>query len=182
MATPGERSIVEILAEWHPPFDQKWKRWIREAYVQYTSENAEDRVTGARSFTVILGDSYAPELCVLVALYGLKLANTEKACRGFESAITIVACDLGIVRPKKDVAPGAGIPAVDFGNREKWLINQPAWELWRDHMLEDFGGDRQLASDFSVRLACARAGILVGEEPTFGALCNPAVWRLTEAV
>jgi hypothetical protein len=182
MTTLGERSIREVVEEWRPRYNDKWKRWIRESYGRYRSNADEDRLCGAKDFATILGDSGAPELCVLVALYGLRFAKAEKDRNSLESHIRIITCSLGIERHKESFRTGEGVPCVDFANREKWLIDRQAWEHWRNHKLQDFENDRQVASDCSVRLACIHAGLLFGEVAlTFESLCDPSLWRTCEA-
>jgi hypothetical protein len=178
MTSPGERSIREIIEQWHPTYNDKWKRWIRESYGRYTGDKDQDRLQGAKDFAIILGDSGVPELCVLVALHGLSLAKTEKDKNSLATHIRIVNCGLGIERHKDNFPPGEGIPSLDFANRDKWLVNRQAWEQWRDHKLQDFAHDRQAAADCAVRLTCIHAGVLFGEAKlTFESLREPSLWQ-----
>ena len=182
MKTPGERSIREVVQEWRPRFNDKWRRWIRESYTRYTSTEATEHFEGIRDFAVILGDSYAPELCALVALHGVRLAKTEKERNSLESHIRIITNGLGIEQYKTVVPRNEGIPAIDFADRSKWLINYDAWRHWRDQKLEEFGGDRQVAAEFSVRLACIHAGLFTGQtELTFESVCDASLWQMAQA-
>lgn len=180
MTAWGQRTVPEIVATWRPNYNEKWRAWIRESYDRYASTDDEARVAGVRDFAIIFGDSGAPELCVLVALFGLRLVETESSRNGFESHIRIVNQGLGIEQ-HANPPPGLGIPPEDYSNRSKWLIDRPAWIRWREHKLQDFNGDRQAAAEASVRLACIHAGILAGDvELTFESLCDPRHWLPTK--
>jgi hypothetical protein len=180
MTAWGQRSIHEVVTEWHPAYDDKWKRWIRESYARYTSDDDALHLRGVKDFATILGDSGAPELCVLVALHGLRVAKTEQERNHVESHIRIVTVRLGMEQYKENIPPEYGVPPADYANREKWFLDRPAWERWKEHKLQDFAGDRKSASETSVRLACIHAGVLTGNLGlTFESLCDPLLWHLT---
>lgn len=180
MTTWAQRSVPEIVTSWQPKYDEKWRNWIRESYGRYASTDEAKHRHGVRDFAIIAGDSRAPELCTLIALYGLTLMNTEAERRAFDSHIRIITVGMGIehhINPP----PGLGVPAGDYHEREKWHLDRPAWVAWREHKLQDFGGDRKSAAEASVRLACIHAGVLVGDaELNFESLCDPLLWRLSQ--
>jgi len=179
MTTWAQRSVPEIVTSWQPKYDEKWRAWIRESYGRYASSDGAIHLHGLEDFAIIAGDSGAPELCVLIALYGLTLTKTENERRAFDSHIRIVTVGIGIehhVNPP----PGLGVPPGDYHEREKWHLDRPAWLAWREHKLQDFGGDRKSAADVSVRLACIHAGVFTSDvELTFETLCDPSHWHLT---
>ena len=181
MATLGLQSLQHVLREWSPSFDDHWKSWIRDSYAKYRSNEAQEHLEGVRQFAIILGDSGAPELCILVALYGVTLEVTEKNRDSLETHIRIITFGLGIERHRDGFTVSEGAPVKDFGDRSKWLIDRTAWERLRDDLLARFGGDRRRASDFSVRMACYNAGVISSNEgATFESLNEPDQWKITE--
>ncbi len=178
----GMRSVRDVVVEWHPAYDDKWRNWIRESHARYISNDEAVHFRGLNDFAIVLGDSGAPELCALVALYGQQLAKTEQDLNYIRSHIRIITVGLGIELHKDNPSQGYGVPPVDYGNCEKWLLDRPAWVRWREHKLQDFGGDRQSAAEASIRLACIHAGVIAGDVAlTFESLCNPSLWHLTPA-
>lgn len=174
----GTRTIPQLITDWNPTFNDKWKAWIDRGFALYSSSTHADRLEGFKQFTIILGDSGAPEACVLVALGGLTIAASPEERVALEVHIRTVTHRMGLEVHREYNDPAGGVPIMEFQDRTSWLINRPAFESWRDKLLADFDGDRQNAADCCVFLAAVRGGALHGDHPlTAETLQNKDLWQ-----
>lgn len=115
----------------------------------------------------MLGDTHAPELCLLAGLHGQSLEGVTSSQDFLESpfagSIDLCLLDLGLAAPIY-AHPDGAIPIGDFGRLGTLRRDADALELWLQRQLEPFGGELGKAAEFALRLAAIRVGILHGPE------------------
>jgi hypothetical protein len=166
-------SIQAVMHDWNPPLS--WASWYRESWIKTNKNNElQDRIAGFGQVLMIVGDSHAPELCLLVALYARRLL--EPGSRTFLSHIHLCLSDMGLVVGNE---PG-GTAIQALGSSPALLSNNPELTAWMDAEMKHFPQGLMQAADFGLRLAAIRFGLLTGPpEPDVQQVLDETLWVLT---
>jgi len=152
------RTAAHYVADWHPSED--WAEMVAYGLdLILHDESADQTGAGLQQLVMMLGDSGAPELCLLVCLRARLVQDVPQGESQLDGHIDICLMALDLARP----ADGNDIYAIDdLGEPDEFIRDEGGLKAWLGEQLEPFDGSLRKAAEFSVRLAAIKVGLLTG--------------------
>lgn len=172
-------TAAHYVADWHPSED--WAEMVSYGLdLILRGDSADQAAAGLQQLVMMLGDSGAPELCLLVCLRARLVEDVPQGESKLDSHIDICLMALGLARP----AAGGDLYAIaDLGEPDAFIRDEEALKTWLAEQLEPFGGSLRRAAEFSVRLAAIKVGLLTGpEEYSLDDVREAGLWSGVEGI
>ena len=124
-------------------------------------EQDRGAVPGWADLAMMLGDSRAEELALIVCLHAERLPGAEKELSRIAAHRDLCLLHLGLTPARR---PGL-IPIVKLGDPDVLAVSKPKLERWLARRLGPFEGDLESAAEYVLQLALSRAGLRTGDPP-----------------
>jgi hypothetical protein len=147
-------SLAAVLRDYRP--HPGWRDWFADAHAgAIGGADPAARLAGWKTAAVIFGDMHVPVFCLFVCLHGQTLVPSGE--RGFLAHYDLCLWELGLATPARP--DGDVVPSADVGHPDGFCRDVAAVEHWLAEQLRPFGGNRERAARFAVRLTAARYGL-----------------------
>jgi len=118
---------------------------------------------------MMLGDSGAADLALIVCLHAGRMARSEKERGDVTAQLLLCVVELGLGCPK---GRSLIFPVSSLDDPAKFLVFEAPFDAWIKRHLAVFDGDLERAADFILDLALARTGLRRDEPDLFAAASN----------
>jgi hypothetical protein len=139
------------LKLWQP--SRTWASIVGPAALRL-ARNPGDVAAWAQ-LAMMLGDSGAPDLGLIVCLHAGRLRASETDCGRVRAHLNLCLMQVGLARPKDSEL----IPAMSLDRSDWFVVFEARLEAWIARQLAVFDGDLRRAADFVLDLALARTGL-----------------------
>ncbi|HEU0030677.1 MAG TPA: hypothetical protein VFQ53_08590 [Kofleriaceae bacterium] len=152
--------LLACAARWRPG---NWADTLRPAHAVLTRGATGLEASAAwATVAMIMGDSGATPLALIVCLHGERSLPAHVEDRGLAAHRDLCLLDLGLGRAAAD----GPIKLADLGAPGTVGQSSAEVEYWLDRALVPFDGDLGRAARFALALAAVRTGLVAGPEPT----------------
>jgi len=139
------------LKLWQP--SRTWASIVGPAAIRL-ARNPGDVAAWAQ-LAMMLGDSGAPDLGLILCLHAGRLRASETDRRRVRAHLNLCLMQVGLARPKDSEL----IPAMSLDRSDWFVVFEARLEAWIARHLAVFDGDLRRAADFVLDLALARTGL-----------------------
>ena len=151
MARSIEGTIWADLETWRPA--RHWASVVDRAAKRLAADRGD--VLAWAELAMMLGDSRAADLGLIVCLRAERLSGTEKEPGGVAAHRNLCLLQLGLATPR---IPGL-IALREISRADFVAISTSRLDAWVARQLIPFDGDLEAAADFVLQLARARTGL-----------------------
>lgn len=168
--------VGQYVDAWRPRTG--WaEHYVRPAYLHCIDQIiAPDSIPWWTRLAIMLGDSHATPLCLVVALHARSLLPEIVEDRSVDAHVDICLWQLGLAAAKEE-----HVPLKAFGEPATLRRDADRLAEWLERELAPFEGDLARAAKCCLRLAACRTGVVAGaEDVTIETLLDDGAWRIVE--
>jgi hypothetical protein len=170
----NEPAILLFVREWCP--SAGWGRdYVRPAYHRCAATPSDpDSVPAWTNLCIMLGDTRAAPLCLIVGLHARSLLPELVEDRHLQAQIDLCLWTLDLARSDR-----RALPLRSLGDPKVLHRDDAQLAAWLAHELAPFDHDLERGALATLRLAALRTGVIQGPAmPTVAQLLDAEAWTI----